>query len=116
MDFSLSKIAKGFGMLVGETVHQLDEAYEGTKNIGEACIEDIKKVPDAVMQGYDEELFTPKQVEGAKEKVKEVVNSAVETTKEKIEEITVIIDENSNVTEEKFIFVREEETTPPNAQ
>jgi len=46
----LSKLFEITSAIVGETIHQ-------TASIGEAIIDDIKDIPDAIVKGYDEGLF-----------------------------------------------------------
>ena len=45
----ISSLFKFAGQVIGEVVHQAD-----------VLIEDIKNIPDALAQGYEEELFEKK--------------------------------------------------------
>ena len=85
--FGISDIFKGIGQVVGETVHQADKLYEGTKEVLDDSWEDIKKIPDALSEGYDEELFTAEEKEEIATTVKETSAEVVEVVKDKAEEV-----------------------------
>jgi len=101
--FSISSIAKGVGQVFGEAVHQADKLYEGTKQLADDSWEDIKAIPDAIKEGYDEELFSsdaqvaPKEaethstievVDNGDNTESAVVDSEVVTTEQKPKKFT----------------------------
>lgn len=56
----ISDTFKFAGKLIGESVHQVDELYEGTKNVVVTVATDISNIPQAIIDGYNEELFEKK--------------------------------------------------------
>lgn len=87
MDFSVSNMCRGLGMLVGEAAHQADKLYEGTKEVVDSSWEDIKSIPDAIVEGYDEELFTADQKEEVKTKVIKTAVEIKEVIVDKVQEV-----------------------------
>ena len=56
----ISDTFKFAAKIVGESVHQVDELYEGTKNVVVTVATDISNIPQAIIDGYNEELFEKK--------------------------------------------------------
>ena len=56
----ISDTFKFAGRLIGESVHQVDELYEGTKNVVVTVATDISNIPQAIIDGYNEELLEKK--------------------------------------------------------
>ena len=47
----ISDTFKFAGRLIGESVHQVDELYEGTKNVVVTVATDISNIPQAIIDG-----------------------------------------------------------------
>ena len=56
----ISDTFKFAAKIIGESVHQVDELYEGTKNVVVTVATDISNIPQAIIDGYNEELFEKK--------------------------------------------------------
>jgi len=100
--FSISSIAKGIGQVFGEAAHQADKLYEGTKQLADDSWEDIKAVPDALKEGYDEELFSSDAQVAPKEAE---IPSTIEVVDNGDNKESTIVDSEVITTEQKPKFV-----------
>ena len=56
----ISDTFKFAAKIVGESVHQTGELVEGTFNVVKTVATDISNIPQAIIDGYNEELFEKK--------------------------------------------------------
>lgn len=59
----LSSIFKFVGQVVGETVHQTSELVNGTGTLIADIATDVANIPQAFVDGYNQELFEAKSTE-----------------------------------------------------